>query len=211
MLDIKVALETIGLISKWVANILAERRSEQEKKDAQLLAETGKLLISLRALDNTIHSLVGQLTLFDLDWPLTRRNELIAEINDFAHREEIITIIRQVLRQLPQLWAGAKEEDWKLSLEIYGCGTDLLRTLSDSPVTPFPDTDALREFAMRIKKAENQADVEAVIAKSEVILNILDRKRLAAADEVFGRMKGQILARHPKLPNPNWGYKDHQL
>jgi len=204
MEQITAAVAIIGKISTWITPILAGRRAIDEKKDAQLLAETGKLLASLRALDNAIHSLVGQLTLFDLDWTQERRHQLLTQINDFAHKEEIITIIRQALRELQALMAEAKEEDWKLALKVFGCGADLLRGLSDSPVTPFPDTDALREFAMRIKKAQNQSDVATVIEKSEKVLNVLDRKQLSAADETFGRLKGQILARHPKLPIPDW-------
>jgi len=204
LLDIKTALEIVDKISKWMTQIVHESRASQEKEDAQLLGEAAKLLASLRALDNSIHSLVGKLTVFDLDWAPDRRNQLITDINDFAHREDIVTVIRQSLRELQALMPKAKEEDWKLAVEVFGCGADLLRALSDSPVTPFPNTDALREFAMRIKKAESSNDVQRVVEKSELVLNVLDRRRLAAADQVFGRLKGQILARYPGLPRPDW-------
>jgi hypothetical protein len=199
--DIKTSIEILDKLSKWLRDIVA-RSSGEQQRDAVLLGETGKLFIALRALDNEIHALLGQLTLFDLDWPVARRQTLMEQINAFAHREQIIRMIRESLKEVQKLMGGAKKEDWKLALEVFGCGASILRTMSDSDATPFPDTDALRDFVMRIKNAKTADEVQKVIQSAKEILDLLDRKRLAAADEAFGRLKGQILLRHPTLPAP---------
>lgn len=179
-------------------------RGNDEQNDVRILVQTDKLLTSLRALDNAIHLHVGQLTSCDLDSLTERRNEHIKQINDFAHREEIIDDIRESLRTLEVLKADANKGDQALVLKIFECGADILRALSNSPVTPFPDTDALRDFVMRIRKAQDEQDVQQIICESNKVLRVLDRDCLGVAKEAYGTLKGQIQRRYPKLLKPDW-------
>jgi nucleoside phosphorylase len=174
-------------------------RGKDEQNDVQILVQTDKLLTSLRALDNAIHLHVGELTSCDLDSLTRERNELIKQISDFAQREELIDDVRESLRTLEVLQVNANKGDQALVTKIFECGADILRVLSNSPVTPFPDTEALRDFVMRIKKAQDERDVQEIIREANKVLNVLDRGRLGAATEAYGTLKGQIQLRYPKL------------
>ena len=174
-------------------------RGKDEQNDVQILVQTDKLLTSLRALDNAIHLQVGELTSCDLDSLTRGRNELIKRISDLAQREELIDDVRESLRTLEVLQVNANKGDQALVTKIFECGADILRVLSNSPVTPFPDTEALRDFVMRIKKAQDEQDVQEIVREANRVLNVLDRGRLGAATEAYGTLKGQIQLRYPKL------------
>lgn len=177
-------------------------RGKAEQNDVQILVQADKLLTSLRALDNAIHSHLSELTYCDLESLKKRRNELIKQTSDFAHREELIDDVRESLRTLEVLRRSANKDDETLVSKIFDCGVDILRALSGSDVTPFPDGEALRDFLMRIKKAQNDEDVQTIIFESNKVLNVLDRGRLAAATEAYGTLKGQIQLRYPGVLKP---------
>src|SRR5690606_25633020 len=99
----------------------------------------------------------------------------------------------------------ADEYDRSLLLTLAEHGARLLQTLSGSYVTPFPDVDALREFAERIRNANNEADAGRIVETARETLELLDRAALAEADEIVGTLRGRILARHPGLPDIDLG------
>lgn len=202
--DIKTGIEIIEKISRWTSKVVAGRSGKKERRDAQILAEAGTLLTSMRTLDNAIHAHIGPLLLFDAGWSQERREEIVGQINDFAQKEEIIAAIRRSLRGLQVFMTEADEYDRPLLLALSEHGAQLLRTLSGSYVTPFPDVDALREFAMRIRNARDGADVQQVGETAKETLELLDRKSLAEADEIVGTLRARILGRHPDLPDIDW-------
>ncbi len=209
--DIREGIEIIRNIHAWIKNILHERKSKQEKHDAQLFGKSASLLISLRALDNGIHHVLGKLILFDPDWSRDERTAVLNEIVDFAGREEIVTTVRDSLRDLDHLMReeNAKgerltiEDDRELLTYIFEYGAKILRELSGSPVTPFPDRDALRDFIGRIKQAKDEESRKNVVETSEKVMNLLERTY--REEEVFPKL---LALKHQMMKRHKWLQKD---
>ncbi|MCP5061664.1 MAG: hypothetical protein GY936_04265 [Ignavibacteriae bacterium] len=209
--DIKESLEIIKNVHGWIKNILNEHRSMQEQHDAQLLGKAVSLLYSFRALDNGIHAVLGKLILLDVGWSREKRLSLLNEIMEFSHREEIITIIRDSLRDLNYLMWKQNDKGEQVTIEedleqfklIFDYGARIVNKLSDSPVTPFPDRDALRDFSEKIKNAKDDESVNNIIATSTQVMDLL--QRTYREKEISGKvstLKHRIMNRH------NWSEKD---
>jgi hypothetical protein len=162
------------------------------------------LLAAVHTLDNTLRAVISKLNLFDASWSPERRDQLILEINAFANQEQILPILRVYTDQLEMYLREAQYVDQGETQEILQCARGTLAALGDSPVTPFPDTYALRLFLQDIKDARTTDDVVSVIQQSDTALKVVERDVLAKADQAFGRLKGQILSRYKALPDPGW-------
>jgi predicted alpha/beta hydrolase family esterase len=193
-------------VKRFIEDCIATSTSEQSPQEVkiqddpktqddntQILNAATDLVTALRALDNAIRLHLSELTLFKPSWSQERRDRVIKEIKDFAHREELIVRVRQSRHKLDQLRFRIKlgEEDQKLVLKILNAGTDLLGALGGF-VTPFRDIDVLIEFLNCIDQAQDSQDAQNVIERSKKTLEILDREVLASLDEILGILKGRM-------------------
>ncbi len=209
--DIKESIEIVRSIHGWIKNIIDEHQSMQEQHDAQLLGSTVSLIYSFRALDNGINTVLGKLIILDEGWSKKERLALLYEITEFAHSEEIITLIRDSLRDINHLLFKTNDkgerithkEDFDQFDKIFQYGAEIVRQMSGSPVTPFPDRDALRDFSDRVKGAENNEDINNIIETSTRIMDMRQRTyRESELSEELSRLKHQIMERH------NWTEKE---
>lgn len=189
----------------WAQQVANRTRNERVQKDALILATAGVLVASLRTLDNSFREMVGELRLFDADWSLERREQVIRQINHFADQELILPVIRQSLSQLKSLTSESDSNDNENIQKLTSCGRGVLAALGVSTVTPFHNPGELRDLLIAIKSAQTQQEVQSVVQQSDSALRAFDRNILADADNAFGQLKGDLLTRHHgALPDPGW-------
>lgn len=197
----------LGIVDKaqsWLSQVFAQRKNREEQQAANLLAAAGILVAAMRTLDNSLRAITSELNLFTPEWPQERREELVQRMNAFANDEKILPVVRQYSEQLERLLPNAQAGDEEDARAVLECARGILAALGDSPVTPFPDTTALRAFLMLIKQASTPEDVKMAIEQSDSVVALVGRDVLRRADLAFGRLKGRILQRHQKLPKPSW-------
>ena len=95
-------------------------------------------------------------------------------------------------------------EDWGKADSILFSANGLLNALGDSTVTPFADVEHLRLFLASLQTRDSASRRRDVLHQADQIVDVLKRNVLANADVAFGELKGQVLVRHPRLPDPGW-------
>lgn len=204
MLNVTTLIELGEKTAHWIALVVERRKERDEQQAAGLLATAGVLLAAMRTLDNSFREVVHELTTFHKDWPDERRDKVIAQINHFAHEQKILPIIRQYLEQLRGILPTAADSDRYWASKLDTCANDILSSMTSVDITPFPDIRMLRDFLGCVRTARTDEGAEAVMSKSEEALKLLDAQFVQDADHAFGALKGCILQRYQKLPDPGW-------
>ena len=178
-----------------------EGRRRRDDDDIILKAATD-VVDSLKALDQAAHNYLTDLVLFKPnDWPSERRKKAIEDINAFARREEIIPRTRQSLGTLEFSVKEAGDKDKKLIQTIINLGEELLKALGGPDATFFRDLNELEVYLHNIETAQSPQETQAVIDKTQAVLKVLNRDKLATLERTLGNLTSQIGHRHGAPPD----------
>jgi hypothetical protein len=194
-------------IYDWAESAVNQSRERNEKQAIYMLRNAAVLVAALRALHNSIKTILGRVSLLDPDTPHEQRIALMQEINDFARRDFILGFIRQVERELRELLYKEENLDYshrtKLERLLQYAGSTL-RAAHDPYGSPFQTIEGLERFLHGIKEAHTVQEIETLKQAAAETIRAFDSRILVDADDAYSALRVDLFRRYPSLPDPSW-------
>jgi hypothetical protein len=165
-----------------------------QRRERDVPEVTREALDALRDLDNEVRKTIAPLTRFHKNWSEDQKRQAIADVQRLSDKEKILPKVRRLVAELELKLSKPGDLPEAVSAAadaVLNIGKTTLTALGGrqpSEVTPWKSARELACLLDAVEKATTDGMAQYVRDQAGKVVTIVDRRDLAEADELAGRL-----------------------